>query len=107
VEYDKKRQGNREALTALKKVAPPTSRLPTVSSAKRPPIERDSWLLIGNCFIQLPTNQIIDIISTEQEHIKEELEKTNAELKKNVEQLLLLEGLQDDFAGFNLKPMNK
>jgi hypothetical protein len=107
IEYDKQRQSNREAITALKKVAPSASRFPSVSSAKRPPIERDSWYLLGNCFIQMPTTQVIDILSTEQQHIEQELEKTNRELKKNVEQLLLLEGLQDDFAGFNLKPMNK
>jgi len=117
VEYDKKRQGNREAITALQKVAPPSKRpqantgasvsLPAVasSSSKRTPIERDSWLLIGNCFIQMPTTQIIDMLSTEQAHIEQELKETNASLKKNVEQLLLMEGLQDEFSGFDLQAL--
>lgn len=90
----------------MKKVAPPSTRQILVPGQKRPPIERDSWLLIGNCFIQLPTTQLIDMIGTEQEHIEKELEQTNKQLKKNVEQLLLLEGLQGDFAGFNLNAIN-
>lgn len=113
MEYDKKRQGNREAINALQKVAPPAKRagpLPSVASsstAKRAPIERDSWILIGNCFIQMPTTQVIEMLTTEQEHIEKELKETNASLKKNVEQLLLMEGLQDEFSGFKLQSMNQ
>lgn len=111
MEYDKRRQGNREAITALQKVAPAKkgqTTLPAVSSSstKRAPIERDSWLLIGNCFIQMPTNQVIEILATEQAQIEQELKDTNSSLKKNVEQLLLMEGLQDEFSGFDLHPMN-
>jgi chaperonin cofactor prefoldin len=82
--------------------------LPQVVSSgqRRAPVERDTWLLLGNCFIQLPTNDVVDMLTTEQATIEKELETTNAQLKKNVEQLLLLEGLQDEYAGFNLKPMN-
>lgn len=112
IEYDKKRQGNREAINAMKKVAPPVKGkgLPPVaasSAARRPPVERNTWMFIGNCFIQLPTNDVIDMLSAEQEHIEKDLEQTNKELKKNVEQLLLLEGLQEEFAGFNLDAVNK
>lgn len=108
---DKRRQGNREALTALKKVAPPRpgSSLPVVSaaSAKRAPVERDSWMFIGNCFIQLPTNQLIDLIGKEQETIEEDIARTNKSLKKNIELLAHFEGLEGEFAGFNLSAITK
>lgn len=79
----------------------------SASSAKRAPVDRDSWLFIGNCFIQLPTTQLIDMLGKEQESIEDDIAKTSKSLKKNIELLAHFEGLDDEFAGFNLQPMNK
>ena len=105
LEYDKRRQSNREAITALKKVVP--SQKTQAQIGKRIPVERESWYFNGNCFIQLPTSTVIEMLEADQIHVEAEIDKTNAALKKNVEQLLLMEGLSEDFTGFTLNPINK
>lgn len=79
----------------------------SAASAKRAPVEKDSWLFIGNCFIQLPTTQLIDMLGKDQESIEDDIAKTQKSLKKNIELLAHFEGLDEEFAGFNLEAINK
>lgn len=88
IDYDKKRNGNREAISAIKD-----------NSSKK------QWFCVGNLFIKIPEEQAKQILVEDQQKIEAEMNKLRNNLKPKVKKLHELEGLQE-VKGFDLKGMN-
>ncbi|KAL7044748.1 hypothetical protein ACKWTF_002040 [Chironomus riparius] len=89
VEYDKKRQGNREALRELRKSE-----------------EKNVWMTVGSILIEMERDKAIDALLEEQKNIDKEIDNLRDE------QLLMVKKHKDlemDImpSGFGLKPLNK
>ena len=85
VDYDKKRNSNREALWAIK---------------KQP--ENKHWFCIENNFIKVSHNHCKDILEKDQTFMDNEIKKLNSGLKPKVYKLHELEG-RPNVKGFDLK----
>ncbi|EDO37037.1 predicted protein [Nematostella vectensis] len=90
VELDRKRNSNREALSALNKK----------STGDK------SWVCFGNMFMKLPDSKTKDMIIQDQRIVEQELQTLRTNLKEKVAELHKLEGLQE-VKGFNLKPVTE
>ena len=90
VDLDRKRNQNREALTAMKNDSD--------SSDKQ-------WIVMGNCFFKLPRNHVKELLQKDQERLDEGIEKLRSDLKDKVNNLRDKEG-QSDLKGFGLKAMS-
>ena len=88
IDYDKKRNGNREALNAVK---------------NNP--NNKQWFCVGNMFLKIPEEQVKEIIIKDQKIIDEEMDKLRKNLKPKVAKLHELEGLEE-VKGFDLKSLN-
>ena len=88
IDYDKKRNGNREAINAIKD-----------NSSKK------QWFCVGNLFIKIPEEQAKQILVEDQQKIEAEMNKLRNNLKPKVKKLHELEGLPE-VKGFDLKGMN-
>ena len=88
IDYDKKRNGNREAINAIKD-----------NSSKK------QWFCVGNLFIKIPEEQAKQLLVEDQQKIEAEMNKLRNNLKPKVKKLHELEGLQE-VKGFDLKGMN-
>ncbi|CAG9798937.1 unnamed protein product [Chironomus riparius] len=89
VEYDMKRQGNREALRELRKSE-----------------EKNVWMTVGSILIEMERDKAIDALLEEQKNIDKEIDNLRDE------QLLMIKKHKDlemDImpSGFGLKPLNK
>lgn len=88
IDYDKKRNDNREAINAIKD-----------NPSKK------QWFCVGNLFIKIPEEQAKQILVEDQQKIEAEMNKLRNSLKPKVKKLHELEGLQE-VKGFDLKGMN-
>ncbi|KAG5675098.1 hypothetical protein PVAND_005030 [Polypedilum vanderplanki] len=89
IDYDRKRQGNREALRELRKST-----------------EKNVWMTIGSMLIEMERQKAIDVITDEQTKIDKEIDKLRDE------QLVLVKKHKDLEmdkmpSGFDLKPLSK
>jgi len=91
VDFDRKRNSNREALRQI-------------ASCKKP--SKQLWLCHSNIFIQLPTNTVKSIIEKEQKHLDAEIRKLQDDLKVKTSQLAEVEGLPDPIVPYNLHPFS-
>ena len=89
VDYDKKRNSNREAQRAIK---------------KNP--QNKHWFCMGNNFIKLTHGHCQDILNEDQEFMDNEIKRLHDGLKPKVTKLHELEG-RPDVKGFDLKSSNK
>lgn len=85
VDYDKKRNSNREALRAIKKEP-----------------ENKHWFCIGNNFIKVSHDHCKNILSKDQTFMDNEIKKLHSGLKPKVSKLHELEG-RPSVKGFDLK----
>ena len=85
VDYDKKRNSNREALRAIKKQ--PQSK---------------HWFCIGNSFIKVSHNHCKNILDKDETFMDEEIKRLHTGLKPKVIKIHELEG-RPDVKGFDLK----
>ena len=93
VDYDRRRQGNREAITKLRKGSEDSGRV---------------WMRLGDIFVKLPKETVSAVITSEQENIEAEMEKTRKQMKEKVSKLEAMEGLGTTrIAGFDLKPVDQ
>lgn len=84
IDYDKKRNSNREALNALKSN-----------------IETKQWICFGNLFLKIQHENVVKTIDDEQKELNREINKIHQELKPKLKKLHELEGLED-VKGFDL-----
>jgi len=89
VDYDRKRNNNREALTAIKKE--PANK---------------HWFCIGNSFIKISHEHSKSILQNDQNFMDKEISMLQDGLKPKVCKLHELEG-RSDVKGFNLKGANR
>ncbi|XP_070496379.1 p53 and DNA damage-regulated protein 1 [Chironomus tepperi] len=89
VEYDKKRQGNREALRELRKSE-----------------EKNVWMTVGSILIEMERPKAIDALMEEQRKIDKEIDKLRDEQLQMVKKHKDLE-MDIMPSGFDLKPLNK
>lgn len=89
VEYDKKRQGNREALRELRKSE-----------------EKNVWMTVGSMLIEMGRLEAIDVLTEEQGKIDKEIDKLRDEQLAMVKKHKDLE-MDVMPSGFDLKPLNK
>ena len=85
IDYDKKRNSNREALRAIK---------------KQP--ENKHWFCIGNSFIKVTHDHCQNILEKDQSYMDNEIKRLHIGLKPKVSKLFELEG-RPDVKGFDLK----
>ncbi|MFH4980830.1 hypothetical protein AB6A40_007539 [Gnathostoma spinigerum] len=93
IDYDRRRQKCREAVTALKK--------------QRGNQNGKTFLCLGTtAFLQLPTKQAIELVTDDIKLINEELEKARVQLHNDVNELKKMEGEKDlTELGFTLRPI--
>jgi len=87
VDWDKKRQGNREALRELRKSE-----------------DKKCWITVGSMLVQMERLKAIDILTKEQVEIEKEVSKLRDEQLILVKQHKDLE-MDKMPSGFDLKPM--
>ncbi|KAJ1971577.1 hypothetical protein H4R35_005182 [Dimargaris xerosporica] len=76
IDYDRRRNSNREALRALQK-----------SSASK------AWVSLGDMFIRLPTDTASSMVQEEQGRISDAVDETRKRIKENAKKLEELDGL--------------
>ncbi|XP_003742856.1 p53 and DNA damage-regulated protein 1 [Galendromus occidentalis] len=94
IELDKRRQKNREALRALKKL-----------EAGKTEASR-TWCVHGSSFVRTDTRVAEAAISAEQSEIENEIETVRKRMKKTMQELSSLEG-RKGIEHFDLKPLNR
>ncbi|XP_074617991.1 p53 and DNA damage-regulated protein 1-like [Acropora palmata] len=92
VELDKRRNTNREAERALKK-------LDTKLASK-------SWVCIGNIFVKLPNSHVQGMLQQDHKSLDVEISKLRSDLKPKVSKLHALEGLPE-VKGFDLTALTQ
>jgi len=96
VDLDRKRNANREALSALDKQA----KTGWKGDATK------TWLSLNNCFIQLPNKTAVSLLKKDQVKLDVEVNKLRSNLKDKVNDLNDKEG-KPELKGFGLKALNK
>ncbi|CAK8672450.1 p53 and DNA damage-regulated protein 1-like isoform X1 [Clavelina lepadiformis] len=93
VDLDKKRNSNREALTALRKkqVAPPYCM-------------DKAWLNFGGMFIKVKKDDAITMLTKDQEELDKEIKTVQRGLHEKVNKLRDAQG-QKDLSSFDLNPL--
>uniref|UniRef100_A0A6B2LQK1 Uncharacterized protein n=1 Tax=Arcella intermedia TaxID=1963864 RepID=A0A6B2LQK1_9EUKA len=91
VDFDRRRQHNREALRFLKEEQ----------------TDKDQWLFLGSFFLKKKKQDVIKIINTDQKTMDEEGERVQQSIKAKTTKLHQLEGRANEVKGFNLKPLGK
>ena len=91
IDYDRRRNLNREAINAMK-----NGSLQKV---------RKIWVNFGDVFIELPKARTFDIVTTEQKELDKSIDDSRQDLKVKMEKLLELQGEQLS-PGFKLKSLN-
>ncbi|KAI8970517.1 hypothetical protein BDB01DRAFT_855375 [Pilobolus umbonatus] len=89
IDFDRKRNSNREALTQIRKNAKDEKKL---------------WTFFGDMFIKLPTQSVKELIEDDQKNLDEKINMARDTMKKNAALISQIEG-KDDMHGFNLKGM--
>jgi len=89
VNWDKKRQGNREALRELRKSE-----------------DKKCWITVGSMLIEMERLKAIEVLAKEQNEIEKEISKLRDEQLTLVKQHKDLE-MDKMPSGFDLKPMNR
>jgi hypothetical protein len=97
IEYEKRRNGDREALNALKRAGQPSA----PSGAPR-----TAWLAMGSLFVRFPHAEAEALVRKEQEEITREIERLREDVKKNVTELEALQGRTVN-SGYSLKSLAK
>lgn len=67
--------------------------------------DNKTWYISGSLFLKLPLITTKKIIQQEQDSIEKEIVTIDASIKSQTKDLLELEGRQDEFKGFELKPV--
>ncbi|KAG0205393.1 p53 and DNA damage-regulated protein 1 [Mortierella sp. GBA30] len=93
VDYDRRRNSNREALSKLKKDLV---------------IEKKVWVNLGDMFIKMPKQNVETMIKKDQETLDTEISEIRETMKEKVVELEKLEGGDGSKSrAFQLKAMNK
>ncbi|KAG9302315.1 hypothetical protein G9A89_008807 [Geosiphon pyriformis] len=91
VDYDRKRNTNREALTKLR---------------RQPAHERKLWVNFGDMFIKMENEKVKTLIEKDQKNIDKEIDAVRETVKEKMLQLEKLEtGENEKMKGFNLRGM--
>ncbi|KAI7907559.1 uncharacterized protein BX663DRAFT_3805 [Cokeromyces recurvatus] len=85
VDYDRKRNSNREALSQLKKME-----------------DKKTWTFFGDMFIKLPAKDTKMLIERDQKLLDEKIDIARDIMKRNTIAIQEMEG-KNDVHGFNLK----
>ncbi|KAI9473923.1 MAG: hypothetical protein EXX96DRAFT_621551 [Benjaminiella poitrasii] len=85
IDYDRKRNSNREALTQLKKID-----------------DKKTWTFFGDMFVKLPTEDAKSLIERDQKLLDEKIDTARGIMKQNTIAIQEMEG-KNDVHGFNLK----
>eukprot|EP00002_Diphylleia_rotans_P030686 TRINITY_DN6327_c0_g1_i1.p1 TRINITY_DN6327_c0_g1~~TRINITY_DN6327_c0_g1_i1.p1 ORF type:complete len:131 (+),score=35.60 TRINITY_DN6327_c0_g1_i1:80-472(+) len=80
IDYDRKRNSNREALNALKKVAP----------------DQKVWTCFGDMFIKFPQPATKKILDENQKRIETEITKLRQDIKEKAQLLNDMEGRDEE-----------
>ena len=80
IDYDMKRQKNREALRAIDKVKDDQTKI---------------WFCHGNSFVRMDSNQVKTKINNDNEVINDKIDKIRCEIKLNLAKLKQIEGKQE------------
>ncbi|KAJ1673761.1 hypothetical protein EV182_004605 [Spiromyces aspiralis] len=92
IDYDKKRNENRQALRALKK----------------PNFGKKATINLGDFFIDIPVTKAMTMVEEDQKHLEAAIEDVRERIKTKTAELHKLEGNAEDtrkMAGFDLKPI--
>ncbi|CAL4061095.1 unnamed protein product [Meganyctiphanes norvegica] len=92
ISLDRRRNTNREAVRALK--------------VEDPKLGSKSWICIGNMFLRMPKNTVIENIEKEQKLLDNEIRNLRNDLRLKVNKLNNLED-KDITIGTNLKALSK
>ncbi|CAO3698566.1 unnamed protein product [Rhizopus microsporus] len=84
IDFDRKRNSNREALSHIKKTD-----------------EKKLWTFFGDMFIKLPTDKTKELIQKDQSLLDEKIEEARNKMKVNAAKIQEIEG-KKDMHGFNL-----
>ena len=91
IDYDMKRQKNREALRAIDKVKDDQTKI---------------WFCHGNSFVRMDSNQVKTKINNDNQMINDNIDKIRSETKLNLAKLKRMEG-REEFKGFDLNPLSQ
>jgi len=89
VDFDRRRQNNREALRNIQDYK-----------------HDEVWLFVGQFFMKKKTTDVRNILQKDQQIMQEETDKINSTMKAKSTQLHELEGRANQMKGFNLKPLS-
>ncbi|KAJ1983979.1 hypothetical protein H4R34_000939 [Dimargaris verticillata] len=96
IDYDRRRNSNREALRALQKSSAPKA-----------------WVNLGDMFIRLPTDTASSMVQEEQGRISDAVDETRERIKENAKKLEEMDGLKSatqkngaHLKAFDLKPLS-
>ncbi|OBZ88287.1 p53 and DNA damage-regulated protein 1 [Choanephora cucurbitarum] len=87
IDYDRKRNSNREALNQLKKTK-----------------DDKAWTFFGDMFIKLPTDNVKTMLQKDQKALDEKIDEARKVMKQNALAIQRIEG-KNEIHGFNLKGM--
>ncbi|CAG8460156.1 3018_t:CDS:2 [Paraglomus occultum] len=91
VDYDRKRNSNREALNKLKKELKNESKV---------------WINLGDMFIRMEKDKVQTLVNKDQQHLDSEISKLHENMKEKSTRLEQIEkGNIERMGGFNLKPI--
>ncbi|CAG8497107.1 288_t:CDS:2 [Paraglomus brasilianum] len=91
VDYDRKRNSNREALNKLKKDLKNESKV---------------WVNLGDMFIRMEKDKVQTLVNKDQQHLDSEISKLHENMKEKSARLEQIEkGNVERMSGFNLKPI--
>jgi chaperonin cofactor prefoldin len=90
-DFDKRRQSNKEALTAMK--------------TQKVGDTKPTWVCAGDFFVRMPAGTVRSVIDKEQAKIEEEIEEARKMIKDKATELKTMEGKLNQVGGFQLKGM--
>ena len=91
IDYDMKRQKNREALRAIDKVKDDQTKI---------------WFCHGNSFVRMDSDQVKTKINNDNQMINDNIDKIRSETKLNLAKLKRMEG-SEEIKGFDLNPLSQ
>ncbi|KAJ5080466.1 p53 and DNA damage-regulated protein [Anaeramoeba ignava] len=94
IEFDKKRQSNRESLDIIQHQSEKIK-------------NKKIWLCLGEFFIKVPKENAKEYIKKDQKNFNQEIKRLQESIKEKSDELYKMQGDENKMKGFFLKPINK
>eukprot|EP00128_Syssomonas_multiformis_P004626 Colp12_sorted_trinity150504_noHs@19220 len=92
VDFDRKRNTNREALGSFR---------------RKEHTDKKAWTWIGSMFIKLPSDATIKLLEEDQKRLDSEISQLRDSVKRKSEELMRLQGDEQRMQGFSLKALSE